>query len=89
MEYLSIKQTAENMKFVNKPKYGSKTILTDACQEQVSLLLKRQSIASDARFYWEQAHICYLASKAFPDSACLLTSYYCILNAAKALLRYK
>ena len=31
MEYLSIKQTAENMKFVNKPKYGSKIILTDAC----------------------------------------------------------
>ena len=81
----------ELMKSVNRPKYGSKTILTDACWEYVSLFLKRQSIAgsSDALFYWEQAHSFYLASKSLPDSACPLTSYYCILNAAKALLRYK
>ena len=88
MEYLSIKQTAENMKSVNKPKYGSKTILTDACQEQVSLFLKRQSIAgaSDALFYWEQAPSSYLASKALPDSACLLTSYYCIFKCGKSIV---
>lgn len=81
----------EIMKSVNKPKYGSKTILTDSCWEYVSLFLKRQSIAgaSDALFYWEQAHSFYLASKELPDSACPLTSYYCILNASKALLRYK
>ena len=84
-------KSCELMKSVNKPKYGSKTILTDSCWEYVSLFLKRQSIAgaSDALFYWEQAHSFYLASKALPDSACALTSYYCILNAAKALLRYK
>ena len=84
-------KSCELMKSVNKPKYGSKTILTDSCWEYVSLFLKRQSIAgaSDALFYWEQAHSFYLASKALPDSACPLTSYYCILNAAKALLRYK
>ena len=54
----------ELMKSVNRPKYGSKTILTDSC--------------------WE-----YVSSKSLPESACPLTSYYCILNAAKALLRYK
>lgn len=81
----------ELMKAVCKPKYGSKTILTDSCWEYVSLFLKRQSIsgASDALFYWEQAHSFYLASKSLPDAACPLTSYYCILNASKALLRYK
>lgn len=81
----------ELMKSVKNPKYGGKTILTDSCWEYVSLFLKRQSTAdaSDALFYWEQAHNFYLASKTLPDSACPLTSYYCILNAAKALLRYK
>lgn len=81
----------ELMKAVCKPKYGSKTILTDSCWEYVALFLKRQSItgASDALFYWEQAHSFYLASKTLPDSAQPLTSYYCILNASKALLRFK
>lgn len=81
----------EVMKSVCKPKYGSKTVLTDSCWEYVSLFLKRQSIsgASDALFYWEQAHSFYLASESLPDNARPLTSYYCILNAAKALLRYK
>ena len=81
----------ELMKAVCKPKYGSKTILTDSCWEYVSLFLKRQSItgAADALFYWEQAHSFYLASKSLPNSARPLTSYYCILNAAKSLLRYK
>ena len=79
------------MKSVNKPKYGSRTILTDSCWEYVALFLKRQSMAgaSDALFYWEQAHSFYLASQELPDNARPLTSYYCILNAAKALLRYK
>lgn len=81
----------ELMKSICNPKYGSKTILTDSCWEYVSLFLTRQptSGASDALFYWEQAHSFYLASESLPDSARPLTSYYCILNAAKALLRYK
>lgn len=65
--------------------------MTDSCWEYVALFLKRQSMAgaSDALFYWEQAHSFYLASQELPDNARPLTSYYCILNAAKALLRYK
>lgn len=84
-------KVCELMKCIKDPKYGSKTILTDSCWEYVSLFLKRQSKsgAGDALLYWEQAHSFYLASKNLPDSACPLTSYYCILNATKALLRYK
>ena len=80
----------ELMKAVRKPKYGTKTILTDSAWEYVSLYLKRKSTAgtSDALFYWKQAHNFYLASQSLPDSARPLTSYYCILNAAKALLRF-
>jgi len=84
-------KTCELMKAVVKPKYGSKTILTDSCWEYVSLFLKRKKTSGtgDARFYWEQAHSFYLASSNLPDSARPLTSYYCILNMTKALLRYK
>lgn len=79
------------MKAIHTPKYGSKTVLTDSCWEYVSLYLTRQSTAgaSDALFYWEQAHSFYLVSKSLPDNTRPLTSYYCILNVAKALLRYK
>lgn len=81
----------ELMKSVKRPKYGSRTVLTDSCWEYVALFLKRQSTseASDALFYWEQAHSFYLVSEKLPDNARPLTSYYCILNAAKALLKYK
>lgn len=79
----------ELMKAGKKPKYGNKTVLTDSSWEYVSLFLKRKSTAgsSDALFYWGQAHSFYLASQSLPDSARPLTSYYCILNASKALLR--
>lgn len=81
----------ELMKAFRSPKYGNKTVLTDSSWEYVALFLKRQSTAgaSDALFYWKQAHSFYLASEPLPDSARPLTSYYCILNAAKALLRFK
>ena len=78
------------MKPTRAPKYGNKTILTNSSWEYVALFLQRQSTpgASDALFYWNQAHSFYLASLALPDDARPLTSYYCILNAAKALLRF-
>ncbi len=78
------------MKAIKTPKYGSKTILTNSSWEYVALFLQRQSSsgAGDALFYWNQAHSFYLASLTLPDDARPLTSYYCILNAAKALLRF-
>ncbi|MGB8453238.1 MAG: YaaC family protein [Anaerocolumna sp.] len=81
----------ELMKATKNPKYGNRTILTESSWEYVALYLKRQSTSGsgDALFYWEQAHSFYLASLSLPDSARPLTSYYCILNASKALLRFK
>lgn len=78
------------MKASRMPKYGSKTILTNSSWEYVALFLQRQSNvgAADALFYWKQAHSFYLASLTLPDDARPLTSYYCILNATKALLRF-
>lgn len=80
----------ELMKPYKNPKYGTRTILTDSTWEYVALFLKRRKTAgsADALFYWKQAQSFYQASKALPDSASPLNSYYCILNASKALLRY-
>ena len=78
------------MKSFQTAKYGTRTVLTDSCWEYVSLFLKRQSVAGsgDALFYWKQAQSFYQASVNLPDDAKPLTSYYCILNASKALLRF-
>lgn len=78
------------MKPYNNPKYGTRTVLTDSSWEYVALFLKRKKRqgSSDAFFYWQQAQSFYKAAKLLPDSANPLNSYYCILNAAKALLRY-
>lgn len=75
-----------------KPKtgaeYGSKTVLTDSSWEYVELWLKRQkgARAEEALFYWNQAQHFYRASECLPIESRPLTSYYCCLNAAKALL---
>jgi hypothetical protein len=53
--------------------------------EFVALWLKRDH-QKDALFYWDQARHFYLASKSLPDLSSPLTSYYCFLNAVKALL---
>ena len=79
------------MKAFQTAKYGTRTVLTDSSWEYVSLFLKRQSVSGtgDALFYWKQAQSFYKASINLPDDAKPLTSYYCILNASKALLRFK
>ena len=81
----------ELMKPYKSPKYGNHVILTDSSWEYVALYLKRNKRpgSSDALFYWMQAHSFYKAAKLLPDNANPLNSYYCILNATKALLRYK
>lgn len=53
--------------------------------EFVALWLKRNH-KKDAVFYWNQARHFYLASKSLPELSSPLTSYYCFLNAVKALL---
>ena len=79
-------KSCELMKSVNKPKYGSRAILTDSCWEYVALFLKRQSMAgaSDALFYWEQAHSFYLAVTSFQPalaSVKVLTAAVIVLGA--------
>ena len=56
--------------------------------EYVGLWLRRQKgdRAKKALFFWDQAHHFFKASEVLPIESKPLTSYYCCLNAAKALL---
>lgn len=84
-------KSCELMKPVMSAKFGNKTVLTDSCWAYVELYLKRtkNTEAKDALFYWQQARSFFNASEQLPVDAKPLTSYYCCLNAAKALLRVK
>lgn len=68
--------------------YTKKTVLTNSSWEYVELWLKRinSERSSKALFYWKQAYDFYNASKCLPIESKPLTSYYCCLNATKALL---
>ncbi len=68
--------------------YESKTILTDSAWEYVELWLKRQkdTKSQEALFFWQQAKHFFHASECLPQNSKPLTSYYCCLNATKALL---
>lgn len=79
------------MKPITSANYDGKTVLTNSSWEYVELWLKRQRSlkASRALFYWTQAKNFYNASENLPIESRPLTSYYCCLNAAKALLAIK
>lgn len=68
--------------------YESKTILTDSAWEYVELWLKRQKDekSQEALFFWQQAKHFFDASECLPQNSKPLTSYYCCMNATKALL---
>lgn len=91
---MSIKQLEINskcltlMKSVTGADYNAKTVLTNSAWEYVELWLKRQNgdRARDALFFWQQAHSFFDASENLPIESRPLTSYYCCMNAAKALL---
>ncbi len=76
------------MKPTTNSDYNSKTILTNSVWEYVELWLKRHSGDNEenALFYWEQAKYFFNASENLPINSKPLTSYYCCLNASKALL---
>jgi len=67
------------------PDFGSKLVVTSDKLEYVEMWLSRKK-ETDAVHYWKQARQFYEASKHLPKASSPLTSYYCILNAAKALL---
>lgn len=76
------------MKPVTKANYNEKTVLTNSSWEYVELWLKRINTEKSKRalFYWGQAKSFFDASEVLPIESKPLTSYYCCLNAAKALL---
>lgn len=76
------------MKSVTGAHYADKTVLTNSVWEYVELWLKRQNDdrAREALFFWQQAHNFFNASECLPIESRPLTSYYCCMNAAKALL---
>ncbi len=67
------------------PDFKRSRVLCSDPWDFVALWLKREH-ERDALFYWEQAKHFYDASKLLPDLSSPLTSYYCFLNATKALL---
>ena len=76
-----------------EPEISSKTILTDSTWEFVEIYLKRKCNGTlghkNALFYWQQARNFYLATLSLDNVAKPLTTYYCFLNATKALLEIK
>jgi len=84
-------KTIQLMKPVTEAKYSEKTVLTDSAWEYVELWLKRDNTIKSKRalFYWLQAKSFFDASELLPIESRPLTSYYCCLNAAKALLSMK
>ena len=81
-------KTIKLMKPVTSANYTEKTVLTNSSWEYVELWLKRQNNEKSKRalFYWLQAKSFFNASECLPLESRPLTSYYCCLNAAKALL---
>jgi hypothetical protein len=75
-------------KSVTAPHFGARTILVDDNWDFVELWLRRQK-KTDALFFWRQARAFHLANSHLTKLSSPLTSYYCALNAAKALLTAK
>ena len=69
----------------HKPDFAAATVLCGGPWDFVSLWMKKNQ-KDEALFYWEQAKHFYEASCILPEISAPLTSYYCILNATKALL---
>lgn len=75
------------------PDFKSKTILTDSTWEYVDIFLKKNSNKSNSHknaiLYWQQARNFFNATKDLDSISKPLTTYYCFLNATKALLEIK
>jgi len=70
------------------PDFRTQRVLCSDPWDFVSLWLKRNH-QKDASFYWDQARHFFDASVQLPELSAPLTSYYCFLNATKALLSSK
>ncbi len=70
------------------PDFRTQRVLCSDPWDFVALWLKREH-KKEALFYWEQSQHFYNASLSLPELSSPLTSYYCFLNATKALLSAK
>ncbi len=75
-------------KAVGDPDFGAKSVLVTDTWDYVTMWMKR-SHKKEALFYWDQARHFYDASLSLSNTSSPLTSYYCFLNAVKALLSVK
>lgn len=73
---------------LQEPDFRTQRVLCSDPWDFVSLWLKRNH-KKDASFYWDQARHFFDASAQLPELSAPLTSYYCFLNATKALLSSK
>lgn len=78
-------------KSVVYPAFDRKTVLTDSHWHYIELFLcaSKEENCREAANYWNQAKNFYAATKNLDLVAKPLTTYYCFLNATKALLTYK
>lgn len=78
-------------KTVVEPEFDKKTVLTDSHWHYIELYLRagKGEKCLEAANYWNQAKNFYEATKNLDLVAKPLTTYYCFLNATKALLTYK
>jgi hypothetical protein len=67
------------------PDFASETVLVGDPWDYVDLWLRREA-HDKARAYWQQAREFAGAAASLPATSSPLPAYYCILNAAKALL---
>lgn len=74
-------------KAIRTPDFASERVLARDAFQFAALWLKR--VCPKALPFWEQAQSYYSASRHLPTQSSPLTTYYCFLNAAKALLTVK
>lgn len=80
-------RTAYLRKAIKTPDLKSESVLTRDPFQFTELWLRRH--CKDALPFWRQAENYYNASRILPPVSSPLTSYYCFLNAVKALLTVK
>lgn len=80
-------RTAYLRKSIKTPDFQSESVLTRDAFQFAELWLRRH--CKEALPFWRQAANYYAASRNLPAISAPLTSYYCFLNAVKALLTVK
>jgi YaaC-like Protein len=74
-------------KSIRTPEFASERVLARDAFQFAALWLKRE--CPNALPFWDQARSYYVASNSLPVQSSPLTSYFCFLNAVKALLTVK